>query len=420
MSQLSFHPFNILFFRNLGNFSKTNIIKGFFGALFFSLFIYLDFFGLENRAFNTLFALIGLFMLIYLDKKSIFWYGFFIGLFWFWWISISFIYYELSFMIPLVVLFFALLYGVLFYVSTIFDRWNIRFLALFLLSFFEPLGFNWFKMELIFINTYFSADKFTLFASLFLAYVAINIPKKRYAFLLLLPLVFFIDLKDYEKELPQLNIKLANINITQDKKWDKENLSNIIQTNLNEIKSAIDDGYDLVVLPEVAFPMVLNKNTLLMQRLEELSFDIKIITGGLYYDGEISNNSTFFFDNGKVQIANKVVLVPFGEAIPLPKVLVDFINDTFYGGASDFVPADKPSDFEINGIKFRNAICYEATSSEIYKDSPPYVIAISNNAWFTPSIEPNLQKLLMKYYSRKYKSVIYSVANNSSNEIIFN
>lgn len=404
----------------MGNFSKTNIIKGFFGALFFSLFIYLDFFGLENRAFNTLFALIGLFMLIYLDKKSIFWYGFFIGLFWFWWISISFIYYELSFMIPLVVLFFALLYGVLFYVSTIFDRWNIRFLALFLLSFFEPLGFNWFKMELIFINTYFSADKFTLFASLFLAYVAINIPKKRYAFLLLLPLVFFIDLKDYEKELPQLNIKLANINITQDKKWDKENLSNIIQTNLNEIKSAIDDGYDLVVLPEVAFPMVLNKNTLLMQRLEELSFDIKIITGGLYYDGEISNNSTFFFDNGKVQIANKVVLVPFGEAIPLPKVLVDFINDTFYGGASDFVPADKPSDFEINGIKFRNAICYEATSSEIYKDSPPYVIAISNNAWFTPSIEPNLQKLLMKYYSRKYKSVIYSVANNSSNEIIFN
>jgi apolipoprotein N-acyltransferase len=40
-----------------------------------------------------------------------------------------------------------------------------------------------------------------------------------------------------------------------------------------------------------------------------------------------------------------------------------------------------------------------------------YVIAISNNAWFAPSIEPTLQNLLMRYYARKNGAVIYHSAN---------
>jgi apolipoprotein N-acyltransferase len=46
------------------------------------------------------------------------------------------------------------------------------------------------------------------------------------------------------------------------------------------------------------------------------------------------------------------------------------------------------------------------------------MISISNNAWFTPSIEPTLQKLLMQYYSKLYGVTIYAVANGSSNWVI--
>ena len=45
------------------------------------------------------------------------------------------------------------------------------------------------------------------------------------------------------------------------------------------------------------------------------------------------------------------------------------------------------------------------------------MVAISNNAWFTPSIEPTLQHLLLKYYSKKYDVNIYHIANGSSNRI---
>ena len=76
--------------------------------------------------------------------------------------------------------------------------------------------------------------------------------------------------------------------------------------------------------------------------------------------------------------------------------LVDLINNIFYGGASDYSKASNATDFLIKGEKFRNAICYEATTDKIFENlgDTKYMMVISNNAWFIPSIEPTLQHLL--------------------------
>jgi apolipoprotein N-acyltransferase len=405
----------------LGNFSKTNIIKGFIGSFFFSLFIYIDFFGLENKALFSITALIAIYLFLSLDKKSIFWYGFFVGVLWFWWISISFIYYELVYLIPFIVLFFGIAYGVFFYILTLFDKWNLRFLAIFAFSFFEPFGFNWFKMELLFVNSYFYADKITLLLVLVIFALILYFQsrlKPVYLILFLIPLVFVLDFTKPTSVLPEINMYLPQMDIPQDLKWSREYKETLILKNLEIIHEAIEQKAELVVLPEAVFAFALNLDKELMGILKRLSLDIDIVTGGMYYDGQNFNNSTYFFSQENVQIANKVVLVPFGEAIPLPKFFVDLINNIFFNGAPDFVPAKNPTDFVIQGVKFRNAICYEATKDEIYEDNPPFVIAISNNAWFTPSTQPTMQKLLMKYYAKKHNSVIYSVANGSQSLII--
>ena len=72
----------------------------------------------------------------------------------------------------------------------------------------------------------------------------------------------------------------------------------------------------------------------------------------------------------------------------------------------------------IKGTKFRNAICWEATCPEIYEGDVNYVIAISNNAWFAPSIEPTLQKLLIRYYAQKNSVTIYHATNGSESCVI--
>ncbi len=195
----------------------------------------------------------------------------------------------------------------------------------------------------------------------------------------------------------------------------------MINKNLALIDKAINEKQDLIILPETAFPTILNTDKNLLEYLKRKSQFIDIITGSLYQKENLYHNSTYHFSKGESNIAHKVVLVPFGEAVPLPEKIKNFINDMFYDGAQDYTKAESPTDFTIKGIKFRNAICYEATTDDIFENigNTKYMIATSNNAWFTPSTEPTLQRLLMKYYAKKYNVIVYNSANGSKNSIIY-
>ncbi|HEY9203679.1 MAG TPA: apolipoprotein N-acyltransferase, partial [Sulfurimonas sp.] len=173
-----------------------------------------------------------------------------------------------------------------------------------------------------------------------------------------------------------------------------------------------------VIFPESVFPFFMNKAPLIFEELKKASYDIAIVAGSLLSENGMHYNVTYMFEEGNFKVAKKLVLVPFGEYIPLPKFAQDFINEIFFGGVSDFKTATEPTDFTIKGVKFRNAICYEATCQEIYEGEVDFVIAISNNAWFAPSIEPTLQKLLMRYYARKNGATIYHSANYRGTGII--
>jgi apolipoprotein N-acyltransferase len=353
-----------------------------------------------------------------LPRKSLFWGGFFTGILWFWWVSISFIYYDLIYLMPLVVVGFGFIYAILFISTTIYNKLYIRAILLFILSFISPFNFNWFKPELIFINSYINTSKISFAIVIISISLFIYFKTKKYKFFSLVLLILTFNYSYTVPKPPLLKIAMPQFNIDQNDKWDPNYKNEIIKINFARINDAIKDGYDVVILPETAFPLLLNLDQNNMQRLKDLSKNITIITGAMHKQNNQYHNSTYKFFKGEVKIAHKVVLVPFGEEVPAPQFITDFINKIFFNGAKDYTTAKNPTDFEINNIKFRNAICYETTTNKIYKNSPNYVISISNNAWFTPSIEPTLQKLLMKYYAKKYNLIIYSSSNKSKNNII--
>ena len=364
------------------NYTKNIIINGFIAAFFFSSFIYFEYFDLSNKLINTITILLAYFMFITMDKKSMFFTGFFIGLFWFYWISFSFVYYDLAYLIPIIILSIGFIYGILFYISAYFSNILLRIIMLIALNFLHPFGFNWLKLDLPIINTYFNI---------------------------------------YKSEIPNnsLKIYMPKYNINQDEKWNSVNINNIVIKNIQNIKEAIKYNYDVVILPETVFPFDINSAKNIKDILQELSKEITIITGALSSKDGIYYNSTYMFEDTKITIANKVELVPFGERVTAPKIIRDFINKVFFNGAKDYEVAKNPTTFNIKGSKFRNAICYEATTDSIYQNlDTKYIIASSNNAWFTPSIEPTLQKLLLKYYAKKYNVLIYHSTNKSANMII--
>ncbi len=386
-------------------------------ALLFSAFIYLEHFGITLKIINMLFGLFALVLLLYIPKRSVLSAGFFIGLFWFYWIGYSFKYNNVGYMEPIVTILFALVYMLFFGILAFTNSIALRAVLLFGLSFVEPFDFNWLQIELLFVDSYFGVQKYQLAVIL----TALALPfyiKKPYTFLPLLLLLFGINFAPaVQKEAP-LKIKLVSTDIPQEKKWQKESLAPTIELIFKEIHEAKNSGYDLVVLPESVFPLYMNKAPQIIEELRHLSHDIAIVAGSLLSEDGMQYNVTYMFENGKFEVAKKLVLVPFGEYIPLPKFAQDFINKIFFGGASDFKTATEPTDFVIKGVKFRNAICYEATCQEIYGGDVDFVLAISNNAWFAPSIEPTLQKLLMRYYARKNGTTIYHSANYKGSGII--
>lgn len=392
-------------------------VYGIIAALLFSAFIYLEHYGFTFKVLNTIFGISALAMLLYIPKRAVLIAGFFIGLFWFYWIGYSFKYNGVGYFAPFVTLGFAIIYMLFFGVLALTNKVYIRALLLLALSYFEPFDWNWMQIELLFVDSYIGVQKYQLF----LVLLSLSLPayvRKPYTFA---PLILLLLALNYnppvQKEAP-LKIKLIATDIKQDVKWERESLSPTISMILSEIKKATDDGYDIIVFPESVITLFLNRYPTLLNRLSEASNNIAIVAGSLLSENNQHFNVTYIFNNGSYKIAKKMVLVPFGEYVPLPKFAQKIISDFFFNGQADFTGADTPTDYTVKGIKFRNAICYEATCQEIYNGNVDYVIAISNNAWFAPSIEPTIQKLLMRFYARKNGVTIYHSANYKGTGIV--
>lgn len=401
------------------NSNKNYIIKGFITAILLSAFIYLSYFDIQYKLLNTILGILAIYALLVIPRTSLFLAGFLTANLWFYWMAISLQYYDLSYLAPVLLFAIGLGYGIIFTILGIFKSTFIRLLMIFGFTFVAPFGFNWMKFELLFIDSYFGVNKEDFALILVAVYMMIKL--KRMKILSFLPLlVAYQSATGLYIDDPKASMAIPQFNVSQDLKWKKKYKDTLIEKNLEEIDKAILDKKDLLILPETSLPIVLNRNELLLEHLTERSNKIDILVGSLYFENQRVYNATYHFSRGELNIAKKVVLVPFGEEIPLPKFFVDLINDTFYGGAQDYAKAQKPTDFIIKGQKFRNAICYEATTDKIFENlnGVKYMIATSNNAWFTPSIEPTLQKLLLKYYAKKYDVTIFHSINGSENYTI--
>ncbi|BAF71352.1 apolipoprotein N-acyltransferase [Sulfurovum sp. NBC37-1] len=417
------------------HFSTFVLTRGLTTALLGSAFIYLDHWGFSLFWLNSILGISFLYLLLSADRTIWPVTGFFIGIFWFWWIALSFNHYHMPWAVPIVVIVTGLLYGTLFWAiaflaekiptinksvamqlkPTLFTL-SLKALGLLGLSYIHPFGFDWFKPELIFVESYFGIQKWQF--AIILAGIVLTLWKKQYVYLFLV-LFAWQPLSTTAINLPQ-DIRIVTTYTSVEEKWDKTLHPQQFNTLFTAIDKAIDENKSLVILPESVFPVFLKRSASLMQALEQRSGKISIVAGGLYWDGKTPRNSTYIFTDSTVRIANKVLLVPFGESNPLPDFLSDWVNKVFYDGAVDYKADSNVTDYTVNDITYRNAICFEATSEKLYEGRPRNMIVLSNNGWFTPSIEPTLQKLLLQYYSRKYGTTIYHAVNMAESYIVQN
>lgn len=379
--------------------------------------IYFSFF--ENIFLETLSPFLAIWGLILLlqtkSAKGYFWTGFLTGLFWFWWVGLSAIYFDLNYLVPVIALIMGLVYGVLFRICFLFKFDFLRLCAIFALSFIHPLGFDWLEWGIYTAYGFFDSSLRGIICLFLIAYFIYEGYISRYYKIAIVLILFFTGFHYEEKTATTLpfSYKLINTNISQDQKFLQEKL--ILNSNalLSEISRAILEKKELVILPETAFAFNL-RGTKYEDFLKELSHKIIIITGAFYTKDGQTYNSTYVFRQGKSYIFNKHFLVPFGEEIPFFKELV---KKYFLPNMEEFTRGPVQSQYKLNNSLITNAICYEATKEQNYKNSK-IIIALSNNAWFKHSSEYKLQKLLMQFYANKYGVSVYHATNGKENAVI--
>ena len=395
---------------------------------------------------GTLSGIISLVSVLFVPKARRFSTGFFIGVLWFYWIGFGLRYFDVGFLIPFVIVAVGLLMGAVFYVGLFCECLIVRLLFLLALSCFTPLGFEWVVPESFLAYSFFGVDKLS-YAFLILG-VWVLFGMKGWARLLgVVFMCFALDSAQIEKlgvknpalapaqmagqELSESSlaglpthlpkIKLLQSAVPQDISWRLTQMEQIFDAYFREIRTARDEGYEAIVLPESAFYVPLDSEY--FTRLDELlglSHEIIIITGALRAWQDESGvmryaNSTYKIENGAFEHFDKVDLVPFGERLPS---FLEGIASKFFPGVGGFSAGEKYGYFEIKGVRFKNAICYEGNVRAFYEDAPQYVLMTSNNAWFVPSLEPLIQRSLLKYYARLHGSLIYHATNLSPHAII--
>ena len=431
------------FKKRLKKYAKNSAIALLYAFIFTlpiyaNIFTYLsiDILNGKNGVFlpylNTIFALCAVASILKVDRKYRFYFGFWVGILWFYWMGMSFTHSYSSIMhfIPVALLLIGVIYGAVFYILLFFNALLWRIFTLSVIGHIAIFGFDWMVVPALFSFSIFRVGAWSFIFILFFVALCLHYYQKsrtaekkdakkrnfKRAIFALIPLIFVIDFSHIDVEVPP-KIFISQMDVNQQIKWLEETQI-VSERNFAVIDEAIMRGDKMVILPETAFPFALNTFERILQTLLEKSHQITIIAGAWHFENDKSFNATYIFENGEVEIRNKTFLAPFGEYLPLPKFLSNIfskITGLQYGLEE---ARGEIGNVDSAIFSFRNAICYEATKREMYSDNPKYMVVISNNAWFAPSIQPVLQMMLIKYYARLYGTMVIHASNGSRSMVI--
>ena len=242
----------------------------------------------------------------------------------------------------------------------------------------------------------------------------------------LLSFNFFPDFEKSEVVKNQANFRVIQPNIPQIEKWDKlyfeKNLNKLLELTTEE---NIKEEEKVVIWPEVALTYFLTEEPDVVEYLKKkIPENITLITGGLRREfDDISFklfNSLYLINDETFDYYDKKKLVPFGEFVPLRRILKSF---KLAPGTTDFSQGNRLNQMRIRLEKkeffFEPSICYEAIFQTFTKNKSSVFINITNDAWFGKTIGPR-QHLASQIFRSVEKSVFFLRSANSGISVIVN
>jgi apolipoprotein N-acyltransferase len=203
-------------------------------------------------------------------------------------------------------------------------------------------------------------------------------------------------------DVPTVPIAVVQGNIPQAVKWDAAFKAETLRI-YGELTRRAAPGTRLVVWPEAAVPAYVRFEPGALRWLTDLSAAVRVPLLVGVPDAEPDGrrvrylNSAFLVDPGGVRGRyDKMLLVPFGEYVPLKRLL--FFVEAIAADIGDFTPGRQVTILPLEGTPFGTVICYEVIFPDLFRrfvaEGASFMTNITNDAWFGDSGGP-LQHLAM-------------------------
>jgi len=218
----------------------------------------------------------------------------------------------------------------------------------------------------------------------------------------------FFKVNSFEPSGRALKVALVQGNISQDQKWQEGLQSETLDIYDRLSRAALAEAgrLDLIVWPETAVPFYFQQPGALRSRLLNSveSLDVPLLFGSPAYRMEGKGftylNSAFLLDTSgrgttkALDRYDKLHLVPFGEYVPLKKLL--FFVSKLTEGVGDFSAGEGVKSLVLKtqsgDVALGPLICYEGIFPNLVrqfvKGGADVLVNITNDAWYGRSSAP--------------------------------
>lgn len=188
---------------------------------------------------------------------------------------------------------------------------------------------------------------------------------------------------------------LLQPNISQEMRWDEANVVLIYRRMMDMTEEAARRGAKVVIWPESTVPLSYTQTDFFRESIESLSrqYGVDIILGSVATDPARSGriwNSAFLVSGGRtIGHYDKIRLVPFGEYVPLRRMLFFAEKLVHAVGEFEFGTNDRPL---AGKLSYGPAICYEVVFPQItrtqIRNGADVLVTITNDAWYDGTSAP--------------------------------
>ncbi len=218
-------------------------------------------------------------------------------------------------------------------------------------------------------------------------------------------------------------------NIDQSLKWDpafqQETLRRYRELSLTA--AAQNPSPDLIVWPETSVPFFYDREVKLTGQLNEMLKEIgrPVLFGSpaiTREEGEVRlQNRAYLVDAEGLNLGSyaKRHLVPFGEYVPLKKLL--FFVNRLVQAAGDFVPGRDSSPLVWGDRRLGALICYEgifpALARQTVQRGASALVIITNDAWYGPTSAPYQHLEMARWRAIEFRIPVLRAANTGVSAI---